>query len=173
MKICPSCKAFNRDEAKFCGYCRAAMDVVAPVGATESLPLCPLCGAENERVAKFCASCGGAIKGAGTPPTLTPSAPTIVLGSTLRHDLPPTPVAPPKVPEPVVEVPPDNSYQPRVWAIEEATPLPSVTAPLLVQASPPLPTTPPQSPLTCEGCGTVVQYCPCCGAPINIVHHPT
>ncbi len=50
--VCPSCGHENREGAKFCGECAAALgDTIA----------CPACGMANPGGQKFCDSCGGSI----------------------------------------------------------------------------------------------------------------
>src|SRR5262245_48022844 len=51
---CPSCGRENREGAKFCGECAAAL-------AEALVPVCPKCGTANPKGRKFCDSCGNRI----------------------------------------------------------------------------------------------------------------
>ncbi|HUH14725.1 MAG TPA: adenylate/guanylate cyclase domain-containing protein [Gaiellaceae bacterium] len=63
MAICSNCAAQNRDEAKFCGECGAAL------GST-----CPSCGAANEPGRKFCDQCGTLLAAAASSAPGLPAA---------------------------------------------------------------------------------------------------
>jgi class 3 adenylate cyclase len=58
---CPRCQAENRDGARFCRECGAALGTV-----------CSACGAKAEAGSRFCDSCGAPLAAASTPPTAPP-----------------------------------------------------------------------------------------------------
>jgi hypothetical protein len=109
----------------------------APPAPVEPLLTCPACGAQNESDARFCGACGAALEQTPAP---APEAEPL----------------PQSVPE-LAEAPEEASESPMRPPGE---PAPSVV---------PIPEAAPTSPagIRCSACGTVIRYCPSCGAPLH------
>jgi class 3 adenylate cyclase len=63
---CPRCQHDNREGARFCGACGAALELAAP---------CPHCGSANPPSQQFCDACGHALAGGPSATTLTATPP--------------------------------------------------------------------------------------------------
>jgi serine/threonine protein kinase, bacterial len=70
---CPSCGAENRDHARFCMQCAAALTPEVR---------CPACGTVNPAQAKFCLNCAAPLRGATPPAGLTGMLPANALLNT-------------------------------------------------------------------------------------------
>jgi hypothetical protein len=57
--VCPKCAAENRESAKFCSECGAALAL-----------RCPACGVAHRAGQKFCDECGTALAAASAAPAL-------------------------------------------------------------------------------------------------------
>ena len=90
MKTCPRCKATNRDEARFCGFCGASLEAL-PLMQAEATLTCPVCSAENKSDAKFCGACGAGLE---QEPVLEPSP----VAAEAPEEVPVAPVQPPAEP---------------------------------------------------------------------------
>lgn len=74
-KLCTTCDAENRDEAKFCKGCGGKFAFPAASTASVEGFGCPSCGHLNKAGAKFCSTCGGQTQASILPPPPPPPAP--------------------------------------------------------------------------------------------------
>lgn len=157
MKTCPQCNTSNRSEAKFCVSCGFNFTTAAAQLSKPTEPqFCTSCGSANEASAGFCTNCGAVLASPKTPTPAVPSTVQSVPSAAAPEFQPPSPAATP------ISTPPAPS------ADSVAQPSDSSQAPDISSSSP---LTPPGDNVKgighiCSSCGSVMRFCPSCGAPL-------
>lgn len=71
--LCPKCGKEVEEDAKFCGYCGAALEPIK--GEEVRRRFCPKCGAELREGENFCNACGTKVGEVGTEVVVTGNYP--------------------------------------------------------------------------------------------------